>query len=288
MTTGTMTTSTLTAADKAADRNRRAGTVVLDRYGFGGLVRSELTKLRTVRSTAWTLGLTVALGIGLSALAAVETRLHWSSMSVADRFTFDPTRLSLIGIFFAQLTIGVLGILVISAEYGTGTIRATLAAAPRRPGVLAAKALVLAAVALVVSESSAFIAYFVGQALLSAPAVHTTIASPGALRAVAGSGIYLCALGLFALGLATVVRHTAGAISAFIGVLFVLPLVTEALPTSLATPIGRFLPAHIGQSIVSLHGEGASFAPWPSLLLMCAYAGAALLVGGALLVRRDA
>jgi len=287
MSVGTMTTCTMTAGERTTGR-RPGRTVAPDRYRFGGLVRSELTKLRTVRSSAWTLGLTLALGVGLSALAASETRLHWSSMSIGERLSFDPTRLSLIGIFFGQLTVGVLGILVMSAEYGTGTIRATLAAAPRRTGVLAAKSVVFAAVALVVSEVSAFAGYFVGQALLSAPATHTTIASPGALRAVAGSGLYLCVLGLLALGLATLLRHTAGAIGAFIGILFVLPLVTAALPVTLAADIGRFLPADIGQSIVSLHAGPRSFAPLPSLLLLCAYAAAALVGGAISLVRRDA
>jgi len=258
------------------------------RYGVSGLLRSEWTKLRTVRSTMWTLGVTVVLGIGLSVLATAETRAHWSTMSFGDRVTFDATRTSLIGVFFGQFTIGILGVLVMSAEYGTGTIRATFSAAPRRPLVLAAKTVVFGAVALVVAEVVAFVAYFAGQALLSAPATHTTLGSPGALRAVAGSGLYLCVLGLFALGLAAIIRHTAGAISAFIGILLVLPLIVSALPSSIGNEIERFLPAHIGQSIVSLTTGPRSFAPWPGLLLLCGYAAASLVIGAWLLVRRDA
>jgi len=257
-------------------------------YGMSGLLRSEWTKLRTVRSTMWTLGVTLVLGIGLSALATAETRAHWSSMGPGDRLSFDATQTSLIGVFFGQFTIGILGVLVMSAEYGTGTIRATLSAAPRRPLVLAAKASVFGAVALVVSELVAFVAYFLGQALLSAPATHTTIGSPGALRAVAGSGLYLCVLGLLALGLAAIIRHTAGAISAFIGILLVLPLVVAALPNSFGNEIERFLPAHIGQAIVSLQTGPRSFAPWPGFFLLCGYAALSLLLGGYLLVRRDA
>jgi ABC-type transport system involved in multi-copper enzyme maturation permease subunit len=153
----------------------------------------------------WTLGVTVVLGIGLSALVAAETKAHWVP---ADRPGFDPTQLSLIGVFFGQFTLGILGVLVMSAEYGTGTIRATFSAAPRRPLVLAAKPTVFGMVALVVSEVVGFAAYFLGQSLLTAPAIHTTLGSPGALRAVIGSGLYLCALGLFALGLAAIIRHT--------------------------------------------------------------------------------
>lgn len=258
------------------------------RYGMSGLLKSEWTKIRSVRSTMWTLGVTVVLGIGLSALATWETRSHWSTMGIGDRLTFDATRTSLIGIFFGQFAIGVLGAMVMSAEYGTGTIRATFSATPRRPLVLIAKATVFGVIALVVSEVVAFIAYFLGQALLSAPATHTTLSSPGALRAVAGSGLYLCVLGLFSLGLAAIVRHTAAAISTFIGILLVLPLIVSALPTSVSIDVERFLPAHIGQSMVSLVNGPKSFAPWPGFLLLCAYAAATLIIGGVLMVRRDA
>ena len=149
------------------------------RYGLSGLLRSEWTKLSSVRSTMWTLGLTVVLGIGISALATIETRIHWTAANAPG---FDPTGTSLIGVFFGQLTIGVLGVLVMSSEYSSGTIRATFAAAPRRRFVLAAKALVFGFVALVVSEIVSFLSFFIGQALLSAPAIHATIGSPGALE----------------------------------------------------------------------------------------------------------
>jgi ABC-type transport system involved in multi-copper enzyme maturation permease subunit len=254
-------------------------------YRMSGLLRSEWTKMRTVRSTMWTLGVTIVLAIGISAIACIETRIHWTPGNAVG---FDATSTSLIGVFIAQFTIGILGVLIMSAEYGTGTIRATLSAAPRRPRVLAAKTLVLGLVTLIVSESVAFIAYFLGQALLSAPAIHTTIGSPGALRAVVGCGLYVCLLGLFALGLATMIRHTAGAISAFIGVLLVLPIVIQALPSSIANKVQPFLPTHIGQSVLSLQRQPHTFAPWPSLLLLAGYAAASLVIGGILLVRRDA
>ena len=257
-------------------------------YGISGLLRSEWTKLRSLRSTMWTLGITVVLGIGISALATAETRAHWSSMSLGDRLSFDPTGTSLIGVFVGQLTIGVLGVLVMSGEYGSGTIRATFAASPRRPLLLAAKAAVFGAVALCVAEFVAFISYFLGQALLSAPATHTTLASPGALRAVVGSGLYLCLIGLFALGLATIIRHTPGAISAFLGILLVVPIIVRALPNSLALEIEKFMPDHIGTAVVSLQRGADSFPPWVGLLLLCGYATLALVLGGALLVRRDA
>lgn len=253
------------------------------RYGLAGMLRSEWTKLRTVRSTTWSLGLVVVLSVGIGALATAEGRAHLSTGPIA-----DPTRLSLIGVFFGQLVIGVLGILVVSSEYGTGTIRATLSATPRRPMVLVSKAAVFGAVALVVSEVVAFISYFVGQALLSAPAPHTTLSSPGAARAVVGSGLYLCVLGLVAVGLAAIIRHTAGAIGAFVGVLLVAPIIVAALPASIGNGIGRFLPDSIGRSMISLHIQPHDFSPWAGFALLCAYAVGLLVIGGAAMVRRDA
>jgi ABC-2 type transport system permease protein len=259
------------------------------RYGLSGLLRSEWTKMRTVRSTMWTLGITVVVGIGISALATAETRSHWATMSPGARQGFDPTSTSLTALLFCQLAIGVLGVLVMSAEYGTGTIRATFSAAPRRPLVLAAKVAVFGAVALVVAEIVAFISFFVGQALLTAPATHANLSTPGALRAVVGTGLYLGAIGLFALGLATIIRHTAGALSAFVGILLVLPIIVQALPDSLQADIQRFLPLRIGGTMMSVNGGSAhAFAPWTGLFVLCGYAVAALVIGGILLVRRDA
>jgi ABC-type transport system involved in multi-copper enzyme maturation permease subunit len=258
-------------------------------YGLSGLLRSEWTKLRTVRSTMWTLGVTVVVGIGISALATAETRAHWATMSPGARLSFDPTSTSLTALLFCQLAIGVLGVLVMSAEYGTGTIRATFSAAPRRPLVLAAKVVVFGAVALVVAEIVAFVSFLVGQALLSAPATHASLSTPGALRAVVGTGLYLGVIGLFALGLATIIRHTAGAISAFVGILLVLPIIVEALPNSLQFDIRRFLPLQIGGVMMSVNnGETHSFAPWTGFFVLCVYAAAVLVIGGILLVRRDA
>ena len=254
-------------------------------YGMASLLRSEWTKLRTVRSTMWTLAVTVLLGIGISALATAETRAHWTP---ANAVGFDPISTSLIGVFIGQFTIGVLGVLAMSAEYGTGTIRATFSAAPRRPMVLTAKAIVFGITALIVSEIVAFLSFFLGQSLLTSPAIHATISSPGALRAVFGSGLYLCLLGLMALGLATIIRHTAGAISAFVGILLVLPLIVQALPNSIAVDIRRFLPDRIGVTIINTNNGPHAFAPWTGMLVLAGYTVGLLVIGSVMLVRRDA
>ena len=258
------------------------------RYGLGGVLAAEWTKLRTVRSTLWTLGVTVVLGIGLGAVATATTAARWRTMSFVEHLTFDPARVSLTGILLAQLAVGILGVLVVSAEYGTGTIRATFAAVPRRPLVLVAKAAVFGTVALVVGEVVSFAAFLLGQALLTAPAPHTTLGAPGVTRAVVGAGLYLTVLGLLALGLAAIIRHTAGAISAFVGILLILPLIVAALPSSIGGPIGRYLPANIGVVLLSVRPQDGSFPAWGGLGILCGYAAAALVVGGVVLTRRDA
>jgi len=154
------------------------------RYGFGGVVSSELTKLRTVRSTLWTLAITIVLGIGLGAIATATTANRWSRMSILERITFDPTRTSLTGILLAQLALGILGVLVVSAEYGTGTILPTFAAVPKRVLVLVAKTVVFGAVALVVGEIVSFVAFFVGQSLLTGQAPHATLGGHEVAQAV--------------------------------------------------------------------------------------------------------
>jgi ABC-2 type transport system permease protein len=269
-----------------------AGTPVVatpvGRYGMADLVRSEWTKLRTVRSTIWTLGMTVLTGLAASAIAMGVTRAHWATMSASNRASFHPIEVSLTGADLGgTLMLGILGILVVSSEYATGTIRATLAAAPRRPMVLAAKVLVFGAVSLVVAEFVAFAGFFLGQALLTSPAPHATLSSPTALRAVGGIGLFLCVVGLLALGIAVLVRHTAGAISAYVGVILVLPIIVSALPGSLQYQIERVLPLEIGSAMINNPAPDA-FGPWTGFGILCGYTALILAVGTVFLVRRDA
>ena len=269
-------------------RAASAAAIPAGRYGITDLARSEWTKLRTIRSTMWTLGTTAFIGLAASAIAMGVTRAHWTAMSAADKTAFDPVEVSLMGVCLGgTLLLGIVGILVVSSEYATGTIRATLSAAPRRPLVLAAKVLVFGAVALVIAEFMAFASFLLGQAILTSPAKHATLASPGALRAVAGIGMYLCAIALLALGIAVVVRHTAGAISAYVGVILVLPIIVSAIPGSLQHQIERFLPLEIGSAMINDATPG-SFGPWTGLMLVVGYSAVMLALATFLLVRRDA
>ena len=158
-------------------------------FGFSGILGSEWTKLTTVRSTVWTLLATAIVGIGLGAIVTSAQASRWATRSLAARIAFDPTRSSLAGLLFAELAIGVLGILVVSAEYSTGTIRATFSAVPRRPLVLMAKVAVFGVVTLIVGEIVSFVAFFIGQRILSGKAPSAVLSDPGVLRAVISGGL---------------------------------------------------------------------------------------------------
>jgi ABC-type transport system involved in multi-copper enzyme maturation permease subunit len=256
-------------------------------------MRSEWTKMRSVRSTTRTLALTIILTIGIGIIAASTEAGRWAHADAAIRLSFDPTNLSLTGLLFGQLVIGILGVLVVSAEYGTGTIRASLAAVPNRRLFLVAKAATFAIVALLVGEFVTFVAFFAGQPLISGGAPHATITQPGVLGAVMGSGLYLAVLGLFAVGLGLIIRHTAGSIAAFVGVLLIVPLLTPAFPASIQNAISKFEPTTIGNAmtVVTTHlprGSAPTFNPWVGLAILIAYAAVALGVGAWRLVRRDA
>lgn len=282
----------LRASGPAPDAAKLGSSQAGHRPGIGAVVRSEWTKLRSVRSTTWSLIATVVLTVAIGMLATGTAASNWSHRSLVDRLTFDPTSRSLTGLLFGQLAIGVLGVLTMSAEYGTGTIRATLAAVPRRWQVLVAKAVVFVSLALAVGEVVSFVAFFAGQAMLGSGPPHAALGQPGVLQAIVGGGVYLAILGLLALGIAAVVRHTAGAISAFVGVLFVLPLVVQALPTSLQHAVSRYLPAFIGAATTATrpgaHDLFDAFPTWIGLAILLGYALGAMVAGLWVLQRRDA
>jgi ABC-2 type transport system permease protein len=256
-------------------------------YGFRSVAHMEWLKLRSVRSTWWTLLVFAAGMIGLAVL--VMAHYHWATMPPGARAGFDPTNDSLAGLAIGQLALGVLGVLAISTECSSGLIRATFAAAPRRPLVLAAKTAVLAAVTLVAGEIMAFAAFALGEAVLRAPAPHATLAQPGVLRAVLMAGAYPALIALFGLGLGAVIRHTAGAICAVAGVLFALPLILIPFGTSVQNSVGQYLPMLMAEnSLSAVKPVPHSLSPGVAFGLLCLYVAAALAAGGWALARRDA
>ena len=274
-----MTTATL---DRAAGPNRAAG-----HYGLRSAAGMEWLKLRSVRSTAWIL---LAFAAGLIGLAIlVLSHENWATMSPSDRENFDPTNDGFAGLALGQLAFGVLGVLMITSEFSSGMIRATFAAVPRRPLLLAAKAGVLGGVTLAAGEVLAFASFALGEAVLKSPAPHASLGQPGVLRAVLMAGAYPALIALIGLGLGAIIRHTAGAISAVAGVLFVLPLILVPLGTSLQDSVGKFLPMIIAENSMTAVKPGVgNLAPGVGFGLLCLYTMVALAVGGWLLTRRDA
>jgi ABC-type transport system involved in multi-copper enzyme maturation permease subunit len=272
-----MTTGTLTRRPAAP---RRAS------YGFRTVARMEWQKLRTIRSTWYIVAVVAVAMIGLAVL--VLSHENYAHLSAADRAAFDGVHDSFISLVLVQLLTGILGVLAITAEFSSGMIRSTFAAAPRRPLVLGAKAAVLGAVTLVAGEISAFVAFAAGQAVLQAPAPHAALGQPGVLRAVLMAGAYPALTALIALGLGALIRNTAGAICAVAGVLFVLPLLAAALSPSLLNTVQNFLPHPMANSMAAVRPIAHMWSPWVSFALLCGYAAAALAAGSLALKHRDA
>lgn len=250
------------------------------------VIRSEWIKFRTLRSSWIVTAVTMVAVMGIGMLVSYFTNSHWSSLSAHERANFNAVDRSLTGVNLAQLTVGVLGVLYISGEYGTGMIRSTLAAAPTRIPVLVAKAVVFAVVTFVSSVVATVVAFAAGQALLGSHGVGW--GTPGALRAVIGAALYLTVVGLLGIGLGFLVRSTAGGIGALFGVLLILPVIFAALPSSWNNAVGPYLPSNAGGALWSLHSDGPVLSPWVGFTVFCAWAAATLIVAGVLLRRRDA
>ena len=253
---------------------------------FTGILRSEARKLGTVRSTLWALFAVVAFNVITAALLGALLPGH---LSAHQKATIDSVRVSLGGLHLSQIAVGLLGVLAVTGEYSSGMIRATLAAVPQRRLLLTAKALVLAAAAAVTGIVACLAAYLLFQAFLPAgDAMRTTLAGPGALRAVTGAGLYLTVLALLGFGLGTILRSSAGAVAVLFGVLFVPTLLTALLPSSWQDTLGPYLPMNAGDAIYTVRPEAHMLQPWTGFGVFCLYAAVALAAGFALIGRRDA
>ena len=280
------------------------------RAGFGGLLRSEWTKIRSVRSTPWTLLIFTVVSLGLTGLFTWLTlnSLNNGRNGARDSgILTDPVSFILgTGLGLGQLAICVLGVLVITSEYSSGTIRASLLAVPRRYPMMLGKALVFAALVIIVGEIVAFCSFFIGAALVNgetftqtakiaghAVTVHRTLSvslsQPGALRAVAGSGLYLTVLGLFALAIGGLIRHTAGAITAVIGMVLVIFPLADLLPGSWGAHVHAYLPTVAGQLITQDKPSADQLlSAWQGFGVFCAWTALLLAAAIFLLQRRDA
>jgi ABC-2 type transport system permease protein len=264
-----------------------AATTRVERVTQRRVALSEWTKLRSVRSTRWSLLVTLLLIIGIGILACTVFESRWPHLRAAERLDFHPLRVNLAGVNFAQLALGVLGVLVITAEYSTGMIRSSFCAVPKRLPVLWGKALVFGAVAFVISLPAVFIVFFAGQAILSGQHINISISHPGVLRALFGAPLFLTVMGLFGLGLGAIVRNTAGGIAALAGIVFVLPPVIGLLPSSITDSVDPYLPSNAGGAVWTINPDPNTLAPWAGFAVFCGYAAVALVLAAVLMRRRD-
>ncbi|MGH2914109.1 MAG: ABC transporter permease [Solirubrobacteraceae bacterium] len=256
---------------------------------FVHVVRSEWTKLRSLRSSRWTLLVAVIAMAGLGALVAAVQMSRWGQLSPHERLTYDSLEAAVGGWHLSQLAIGVLGVLVITGEYSTGMIRSSLMAVPRRLPVLWSKLAVFAAVTFVLMLASTLISFFAVQAIVSSHHVQHGLGDPGALRTVIGAALYQTVLGLLCVGLGGILRNTAGGIAAFVGLLFVLPGISAILPASVNNSISPYLPLNAGTTITTHHFDNPNhLATWTGFALFCGYAAVAIALAAFTIMRRDA
>jgi ABC-2 type transport system permease protein len=262
------------------------------RAGFGNLLLTEWTKIRSVRSTLWTLIIFAVVSLGLTGLLTWLTMRALSAGRAGPRsaaVAADPVSFILgTGLGLGQLAICVLGALVITSEYSSGTIRASLLAVPRRIPILIAKGLVFGVLVFVVGEAVTFGSFFIGAAIVHSH-FPVSLSQPGVTRAVIGSGLYLTVLGLFALAIGSLIRHTAGAITTVIGLVLVIFNLTGLLPYSWGAHIHAYMPTVAGMLITAdKQTSGQLLSPWQGFGVFCAWTALLLIAGAYLLKRRDA
>ncbi|MFF4345484.1 ABC transporter permease subunit [Kitasatospora sp. NPDC001540] len=254
------------------------------------VVRSEWAKMWSLRSTWITLGLGLffLVAFGLIAAFQFKSRLDSGRPMERDFAEANALTLSLFGTNFAQLALGVLGVLIAAGEYSTGTIRSTLAAVPRRLPVLWAKALVYGVVALVPATVGVFVAFLIGGDVLSGTRAALTFADPGVVRGLFGAGLYLGLVGVIGVALGMLLRSVAGGISVLVASLMLVPGLVSLLPTSWHSHISPYLPSNAGQALFALHHDGTTLSPGAGLAVFALWTAAALAGGAVRLVRRDA
>ncbi len=268
----------------------RASDLGPGRVDLVGVLRAEWIKLRSLRSTWYSLLACVLIVDGLGTLfAALHAHRMQQNTGPGGRVIgLDTTQVSLRGVFLAQLAIGVLGVLVITGEYATGMIRSSIAAVPHRQPVLIAKAAVFAVVCFIVSLAATFSGFLLGQQAQASTHAQANLATPGAIRAIVGAAVYLTLIGLLAVGLGFLIRSTAGAIATLFGIVLVAPLLASALPAPYSTDVSKYLPLNAGSQIITtINPDPTLLAPWTGIAVAAAYSIVALAAGALVLERRD-
>jgi ABC-2 type transport system permease protein len=275
------------------------------RLTFGGILRSEWIKLVTLRSTVWCYAILVALTIGIGVLVAAliggtgDEELLGPQSQEAVQSTW--LMVSTVGVGFAQLVIAVLGSMVITGEYGTGMIRSTFAAVPRRLPALVGKVLVFGVVSFLVALVALVVTALLVVPLLAANDLTVEIADPGVWRGILGAAGFVALIGLMALGIGAIIRNTAGAIAATLGLLLVLPTVLQIFGgltrAEWALDATAFLPSSAGSQLSAYPAEPfeappgvfvpLTLEPLEALVVLVAWSVVPLIIGAVLLKRRD-
>lgn len=266
-----------------------AGTHRTERSGSDNLLwvmRSEWTKLWSLRSTPWTIVAMFVVTVGFAALASWGTATHLREAAAGG--ALDVTNVALAGLLFGQLPIAVLGVLVISGEYSTGGIRSSLTAVPGRIRLLTAKAVVFTLVAVVSGLITSFVSFYVGMIFFNAHGVGVGIGEPHVLRAVIGGGLLLTASGLLGFAIGILLRHSAGAITVSVALLFVIPIVLSAIPADVVRSANKYFLSSAGERVTHVVSQPDALGPWHGYLVFIGEVAFLLVCGAVLMVRRDA
>ncbi len=255
-----------------------------ERATLTDVVHSEWIKFRTLRSSWLILVVAAVAMVGLGLVVGYNVGKNFVGAAPEDTLPSGVLQ----GYLMAQLLIGVLGVLFVTGEYGTGMIRSTLAAVPRRVPVLLAKVIVFGAIVAASMLPAALAAFVSGQAFLSHYGHGTSLTAPGVLRVVLGTGVYLALVGLLGMAIGWIVRSTAGGIATVAGLLLVLPGLLGLLPGSIRDTIVRYMPSTAGESFIQSAHAAHTLQPWAGLAVMTLWVLGALVVGATLLRRRDA
>jgi ABC-2 type transport system permease protein len=285
--------------------------------GLVGALRSEFTKLRSVRSTYWTIAALFIVSVGIAVIAGFAIKSNLQSNPV-NKAGLDATQASLGGFFeLGQLVIAVLGAMAITSEYTTGMIRTSLTAMPRRGTVFTAKLIVFTTVALIISLITSFVSFFVGQAILSGSGVAASlfhsitipanatqngppsnvtfsgsilVSSGDVLTAIIGTALFVTVVALIAFALGAIIRHTAGAITSAIGLMFVVPIIIQLLPNTWRWDIMRFFPDAAGRVLSVSIGQHNPhlWSAWPQFTVTLIWAAVLIAVGAYFFRKRDA
>jgi ABC-2 type transport system permease protein len=280
MSTTTTTTTSVSLAGSPPPDDVSAHNVTLPR-----VIRSEWIKLRSVRSTVVTLGLTASAVIAIGVLVSMLS--NGAAIAADGQVVYDPAGNSLFGATLAQLVLGVVGALVITSEYSTGLIRTTLTAVPRRLPVLWAKGIVVASAAFAMMVASLSVAFFVGQAVYGGGGPSASLSDPGVLRAVLAAALFPTAIAVMGVAFGALMRHTATAIGILVAILFVVPVLFETLG-GVWGDASEYLPGEAGQAMITVVKDSGQMSPGAGLLVLIGWVGALLAGATITLKRRDA